>query len=136
MKDVNYYDTFIEVAEDCPVTTAEIPQSKNGSKTVPVLQYELIANHPYTYTQADVLFEVFAERNQIPSEQRAAERENFFSKGQPCFRASSLGKRYGWGIHCDSKGKIALYAVESEEYQSLKNDMSIKHVKAMRSKRT
>lgn len=135
VKDMNYYDTFIEVSEDCPVVQAEIPQSKKDSKTVPVLQYELIANHPYKYTQEDVLFEVYAQRKQIPDERRAAEREIFFSKGQPCLRTSSLGKRYGWGIHCDTNGKIALYALESQEYESLKNDNTLKHVKAMRTSR-
>ncbi|WP_392392021.1 DUF6157 family protein [Paenibacillus senegalensis] len=133
---MNYYSTFIEVAEDCPVTAAEIPVSKKEKKTVPVLQYELIAHHPYVYTQEDVLFEVFARRNNIPEEQRPLEREKFFSKGQPCLRASSLGKRYGWGIHCDSEGKLALYAVESKEYQLLKQDASLKHIKAMRSSRS
>lgn len=135
MKDMNYYNTFIEVSDDCPAEYAEIPKSNKESKTVPVLQYELIANHPYKYTQEDVLFEIFAERKQIPVEQRDAERKQFFSKGQPCLRTSSLGKRYGWGIHCNSEGKVALYAVESEAYQSLKSDNQLKHVKAMRSSR-
>lgn len=51
MKDMNYYETFIAVAEDCPVKVAEIPKAKNGGKTVPVLQYEMITNNPYQYTQ-------------------------------------------------------------------------------------
>ncbi|MFB9327647.1 DUF6157 family protein [Paenibacillus aurantiacus] len=135
MKDNNYYGTFIEVAEDCPVAAAEIPASKGESKTVPLMQYEMIANHPYRYTQEDVLFEVFADRSEIPEDQRQAAREKFFSKGQPCLRASSLGKRYGWGIHHDAEGKMALYAVESADYQAFLADDAIKKVKAMRSKR-
>jgi hypothetical protein len=136
MKDNNYYQTFIEIAEDCPVTVAEVPQSKGGTKSIPVLQYEMIANHPYLYTQEDVLFEVHAIRNEIPEDRKQAEREKFFSKGQPCLRTSSLGKRYGWGIHHNAEGKLALYAVESEDYRRLQNDKTIKHVKAMRSSRS
>ncbi|MGI2297765.1 DUF6157 family protein [Paenibacillus sp. GXUN7292] len=135
MKDMNYYNTFIEVSEDCPAQTAEIPKSKNENKTIPVLQYEMIAGAPYQYTQEDILFEVFAQRNHIPEEQRQQEWEKFFSKGQPCLRTSSLGKRYGWGMHHNEQGKVALFAVESEEYKALKNDKSIKQVKAMRSSR-
>ncbi|MGF7029366.1 hypothetical protein J2T17_000271 [Paenibacillus mucilaginosus] len=135
MKDHNFYGTFIEVAEDCTVTAAEIPKAKGDSKTVPLLQYELIANHPYRYTQEDVLFEVHAIRGGIPEEQRGAAREVFFSKGQPCLRTSSLGKRYGWGIHHDDSGRVALYPVESEEYRAFLNDSSVKKVKAMRSSR-
>ena len=135
MKDMNHYSTFVEVADDCPAFVAEIPRSRDGAKSIPVLQYEMIAKHPYTYSQEDVLFEVFAQRHNISEEQKQKEREKFFSKGQPCLRTSSLGKRYGWGIHHDTQGKIALYAVESEEYQSLANDKRIEHVKAMRSSR-
>lgn len=135
MTNMNYYDTFIEVADDCPVSVAEVPQAKGGVKTVPLMQYEMIAKHPYKYRQEDVLFDVFAERNNIPESARAAERKNFFAKDQPCLRSSSLGKRYGWGIHNDHNGKVALYAVESKEYKNFKDDKSLKHLKAMRSNR-
>ncbi|SEC60757.1 DUF6157 family protein [Paenibacillus sp. GP183] len=135
MKDMNYYGAFIQVAENCHVRVAEIPESKGDSKTIPVLQYEMISNHPYKYTQEDVLFEVFAHRNKLTEADRKAAREDFFSKGQPCLRSSSLGKRYGWGIHNDAQGKVALYAVESDEYIKIMNDKSIKQFKAMRTNR-
>lgn len=60
-------------------------------------------------------------------------REKFFSKGQPCFRASPLTKTYGFGVHSDKEGKVALYGMETEEYQNFLNDTKIKKVKAMRS---
>lgn len=135
MKDQNYYNTFIEVADDCPVKTAEIPLQKGNEKSVPVLQYELIANHPYDNSHEDVLFTVYAIRNHINKDDLTKEREKFFSKGQPCLRSSSLGKRYGWGIHCNERGKVALFARESDEYKKLTKDKSIKHIKAMNSKR-
>lgn len=81
MKDMNEYDTFIQIAEDCPVSEAVIPKAKGESRTIPVIQYEMLSNHPYRYTQEDVLFEVFAERNQISETERAAAREKFFRKG-------------------------------------------------------
>ncbi len=135
MKDMNEYDTFIQIAEDCPVSEAVIPKAKSESKTIPVIQYEMLSNHPYRYTQEDVLFEVFAERNHISETEREAAREKFFSKGQPCLRTSSFGKRYGWGIHHDAEGKVAIYAVESDEYLRFMNDNSITQCKAMRSKK-
>jgi hypothetical protein len=82
-----------------------------------------------------VLFEVFAQRNNIPEAQRQAAREKYFSKGQPCLPTSSLGKRYGWGIHNDGHGKVAMYAIESDEYIKIINDKSIKQLKALRSSR-
>ena len=50
-------------------------------------------------------------------------------------RASPLTKKYGWGTYYDKNGKIAIYAVESEEYQYFVNDKRIKKYFAMRSKR-
>jgi uncharacterized protein DUF6157 len=132
---MNYVDTFIEIADYCPAQTVSVPASKGGKKTIPVLQYEMIANHPYKYTQEDVLFETYAEYNEIPLANWPMERHKFFSKGQPCLRSSSLGKRYGWGIHSDTNGKVTLYAMESEYYQRFAGDPTLKHLKAMRSKR-
>jgi hypothetical protein len=34
MKTTNYYNTFIEVAEDCPIKTGEAPPQKVKEKTV------------------------------------------------------------------------------------------------------
>ncbi|WP_210481266.1 DUF6157 family protein [Naasia sp. SYSU D00948] len=135
MSTTNYVDTFIEVAEDCPVTEAEVPPTKGGTKTVAALQHELIAGHPYVFTSDDVIFEVYAERAGIPPEERPAERERFFSKGQPCLRSSPLGKRYGWGTHHDAEGRVAAYPLGSDEYRRLQSDPSLAHTRAMRSRR-
>ena len=59
----------------------------------------------------------------------------FFSKGQACLRASELGKRFGWGVHADAEGRVAIYAVDSKRYQALARDPDIKQVRAMRTKR-
>jgi len=135
MKTTNYQNTFIAVAEDSPAKQAEIPPQKRDDKTVANLQFDMIVDSPYKYTSDDVLFHVHALRNQINGKDLAEEREKFFSKGQACFRASPLTKRYGWGIHNDADGKMALYAMESDEYKRLSQDASLKHVKAMKSKR-
>ena len=134
MHSTNYYNTFIEVADDCPVTKAEIPPEKS-TKTAANLQFEMVKDHPYHYTSDEVLFKVFAMKREIGEAQMTTEKENFFSKGQPCFRSSPLPKRYGWGVHSNAEGKVALYAVESAEYEKLSNDKNLEHLKAMRSKR-
>ena len=46
---MNYIDTFIEVADDSPAQIASVPAHKGGKKTIPVLQYEMIANHLKTH---------------------------------------------------------------------------------------
>lgn len=131
----NYVDTFIEVAEDCPVETAEMPPVK-GQKTAANIQFEMLNKNPYKYNSDDVLFHVYVKKNNVPRSELKSHRELFFSKGQPCFRSSPLTKRYGWGVHYDSDGRIAIYALGSSEYEKLVNDKALKHLKAMRSKRT
>lgn len=129
MKTTNYYSTFIEIAEDCPAEAAE----RDRGKTAVRIQYEMISNHPYTYTSDDVLFNVFAVKHDLSPKQKPGAQETFFSKGRACLRSSALGKLYGWGIHFDADGKTALYAMESDEYTRLANDKNLKHLKAMRS---
>ena len=123
----NYINAFIEVADDCPVNAAEAPPAKEP-RTAAQIEYELIACSPYRYGSDDVLYESNGRR-------RGLSREEFFSKGQPCMRSSALAKRYGWGVHFDNGGNIALYAVESDGYKRLAADESLKHIKAMRSKK-
>jgi len=134
MKTTNYINTFIEVADDCPVNEAEIPPEK-AEKTVATLQFDMVYERPYQYTSDDVIFHAYAQKNKLRKDELAQEREKFFSKGQACMRASPLTKRYGWGVHNNEEGKIAIYPIESEEYQKLKTDTSLAHTKGMKSKR-
>ncbi len=134
MHTTNYYDTFIEVADDCQAEAAQEPRV-GATATVAALHYELIGAQPYARTSDDILFETHARRAGIEDDERDAARAAFFAKGQPCLRSSPLGKRYGWGTHHDSEGRVALYPVESDEYRKLAADPSLTHTRAMRSRR-
>lgn len=131
----NYHNTFIEVAEDCKADKGEMPPQRGEKKTVANLQFDMLYDNPYQYTSDDVLFGVFAIRKGFEVGEMDEQREQYFSKGQPCFRASSLTKSYGWGVHSNEEGKIAIYGVETPEYQQYVADDSIKKVKAMRSRK-
>jgi Family of unknown function (DUF6157) len=128
----NYFNTFIEVAEDIKAEIGTIPPAKD-KKTVAEMQYSLVSKNPYKFTSDDIFFQVFADRNDLTKAEYKRAREEFFSKGQPCFRASPLTKTYGFGVHSDSKGKIAIYGMETDEYQKFVNDKKIRKVKAMKS---
>ena len=134
MGTTNYYDTVIAVASDSPASAAIEPPSRDDP-TIAELHYELIAAEPYTRTSDEVIFETYARRTGIPDTERDAAREAFFSKGQPCLRSSPLGKRYGWGIHHDSEGRVALVPLGSDEYERFASDPSVAHTSAMRSTR-
>lgn len=118
---MSYTNTFIQVAGDCPVTQSEIPVAKGDKKPIHIIQYELLMQAPYQYTHEELTFAVYVRHKAIPPEEVATCRQELwnalFQKGHPCMRASMLTKRYGWGAHYDQQGKIALYAMESAEYQ-------------------
>lgn len=143
MSEHNYYGTFISVAEDCPVDEAKVPQPRGQAKTVAMLQFEMLHEHPFEHTQEDVLFEVWLARQitsgsieeQLADDEVADLRQQFFAKGQPCLRASPLTKTHGWGVLFDTEGRAALFPVESDEYRAHAADSSLKQLKAMRSKR-
>lgn len=131
----NYQNTFIEIADDCPTKFGEIPPLKGDIKTVANMQFEIISKNPYKFTSDDVLFQVYAIRKDLIKADYKEAREEFFSKGQPCFRSSPLTKRYGWGVHSNEDGKIAIYGAETPEYKKYTTDKNIKTVKAMKSSR-
>jgi len=131
----NYKDTFIEAAEDCPAVKGELPPVKGDAKTIANIQFDLLSRNPYQFTSDDILFQVYALRNDLSPGELAAAREEFFSKGQACLRTSPLTKRYGWGIHNDSNGKVALYGRETDTYEAFRNDKNLKIVKAVRSRK-
>ncbi len=131
----NYANAFIAVSADCPAVQGEVPPLKGEAKTVANLQFEMICQNPYKFTSDEVLFQVYAVRKDLTPEEMEAEKIKFFSKGQPCFRASPLPKRYGWGVHHNPEGKIALVPCESEEYEKFLSDQSLEVIKAMKNKR-
>lgn len=128
----NYFDTLIEVATDTKVVSGTKPPTKT-IKTIAEIEYELISKNPYKYTSDDVLFQVYAIRNKLQKAELKETREQYFSIPQPCFRSSPLTKSYGFGIHSNSDGKIALFGMETKEYQKFLSDKKITKLKAMKS---
>ncbi|WP_438447611.1 DUF6157 family protein [Gorillibacterium sp. sgz5001074] len=136
-------NSFVLVSPDCPVEHSVEPVVKKDAKpSVHALQYELLSSKPYRYTLDDLIYEVHIRHKEIPAELVEAEgeriREELLSKSHPCMRASMLPKKYGWGVHYDEEGKLALVAMESPEYQTFaegKDGGGVKVEPAMRNKR-
>ena len=131
MHSTNYFNTLICPAEDCK-SIAKVP-TKPGS--VAALQYDTLARQPYSLTSDDLLSMVAATRKGVDNAGLAAFREAFFSKGQPCLRASPLTKTHGWAVHADDDSRIALISPQNPEFEDLMRDDRVKKVYAMRNKR-
>lgn len=139
---MNYVAAFIAVADDCPARTGTVPPTKPGQKrTVAAIQYAMLADAPYRHTQEDLLFGTYAAQQGLSAaeldERGAALRADYFAIARACLRASPLPKRYGWGLHFDDAGRIALYPVDSVEYRAFVAGEAgdLKVMKAMRSRR-
>ncbi len=142
MKMTSILDTFVQVAQDCPVTAGVVPTTKpNAKPSIHALQYELLSANPYYFTLEDLIYEVHIRHKEYPEETIAKDadriRAELFSKSHPCMRASMLPKKYGWGVHYDLEGKIAIYGMETERYRQFVEGTSStpKLVYAMRNKR-
>src|SRR5690606_39212325 len=99
---------------------------KGNKQTLASLQFDLIFENPYQFTSDDILFKVYAIRNEIPENEWAEKRIGYFSKGQACLRTSPLPKKYGWGVHSNEDGLIAIYGMETADYGKFQKDPSLK----------
>ncbi|GAA3410194.1 DUF6157 family protein [Paenibacillus hodogayensis] len=118
----NYYNTFITLAPDCPAEEGTVPPDKKDGKTKAGIEYELVSAHPYGYSQEELMFEVHVRHKGISPEELEAKgtqiRDEFFQKSHACMRASMLPKKFGWGLHFNEAGKVALVPADSEQYRS------------------
>lgn len=133
MHTTHYTDTLILPAPDTRAEAAIAPPTGKG--TVAELQYERLSGRDYTWTSDDLIFDVHCQRKGIAEADRAAERDRFFSTGQPCLRTSPLAKTYGWALHFDSDGRIALLPMGSKRVAELERDPAVAVRPAMKSSR-
>jgi hypothetical protein len=136
---MSYTHTFIPVSADCPVQKSEIPVPRRDTVPAHVIQYQLLTEHPYRFGHEELVYAVYVRQKEISEAVLATDadaiRAELFSKGHPCMRASSLTKRYGFGAHYNEAGKIALYPVESPEYQQFMQNDTVRKLPAMRNKK-
>jgi hypothetical protein len=136
---MTYTDTFIQIAPDCPAETGIIPVTRGVNIPFCMTEYELLSKHPYVYTKERLIIEAHLQRKSITQAELEVGGDALYAKLQrrnPCMRTSALPKKYGWGFHFDSEGKLALYAVDSKEYQTfIQPNSGLQVLSALRSKR-
>ncbi len=120
---MSYTNTFVTISADCPATMGQVPVGRGGKKSIAQIEYELLSAHPYQFTENELIFEVHIRHKQLPQTEVSNKRDtlwnDLFKKSHPCMRASMLPKRYGWGVHYDTQGRIAIYSADSKEYAAL-----------------
>lgn len=135
---MSYTDTFIRVAEDCPAQAGETPPPR-VPPSVAELQHRLLTEAPSTLTEEDLYVRTHGMRRELGEDEIVANwaslHDEVYAKPQACLRASPLTKRYGFGAHYDSEGRIELHPVGSEGYARCAADATLTQLAAMRSRR-
>ena len=126
----NYHSTFITIAPDSVIEVGIVPPKPDS---IAGRQYALLHANPYALTSDDLLYTVHVAKNGLPD--TAETRVEYFSKPKACLRVSPLPKQFGWGIHHDAEGRLAIYPVESADYARLVRDDHVKVRPAVRIKR-
>ncbi len=132
MNTTNYYNTLIEVSADCPASSGNVP---GRAGTVALMQYRFLSERPYEFTSDNLLVAVAAERQGRGADEWAEMKAELFSRPQPCLRTSPLVKNFGWGLHHDDKGRVALVDSAGPDYRRLMGDEGTAKTPGMRSKR-
>jgi hypothetical protein len=113
---------FVRLSSDSPVTRSVVPGLYAGKPTVQLIQYELLTKSPYRFTLEELIFQTHVRKAGLSVAEAKARRQKIwpvlFARPHACMRASALPKKYGWGVHYDAKGRIALHAAESPEYRA------------------
>jgi hypothetical protein len=129
-----YTNTFITIAPDCP-TAESVPPANPAS--IAGLEYALLMESPYGLTGDELIFAVYLRHKKIDRRTNLdVVKAAVFSKPHPCLRASMLPKRYGWGVHYDERGRIALYGAETNEYRRFTACERLKIIPAIRNRKS
>lgn len=106
-------EELIEVAEDCAEKNAKEPPDRSP-KTIMRIEYELLIENPYAYTEREFFHEVHVVHRKKPD----LKIDSYNIKRCP------LVQSYGWGIHRNRDGKLALVAIESNRYKELQETIN------------
>jgi hypothetical protein len=117
-------EELIEVSEDSPVKFSVEPPDNSPNKTIARVSYEVLIENPYKYTEREFYYEVHVVRRNM----------SHLKHDKYNIKRLLLVKDYGWGIHRNEHGKIALVAMESPRYKELQQ--SIKTVNGFRKNKT
>ena len=117
-------EELIEKAADSTAVRGEEPPDSGAKKTVARISYEVLSDNPYKFSEREFYREVHVVRRGRPD----LKLESYNIK------KLTLVKKYGWGIHRDSVGKLALVACESRKCKELLADTRVKKTRAYRNK--
>ena len=116
-------EQLIMVSADSPHKKGTPPVSRKPDAIV-MIEYDELINNPYKYTYEGLKHQVHIVRRK----KKAGE----LKLDSYRLTRSQLLKEWGWGIHIDRNGKLALLGCETPKYKQLMKDPSIEKQRAHR----
>ena len=120
---MKFPEILITVADKCPANRGMEPTTNRAEKTITMHQYDVLTEMPYQLTYKQLKEEV--HRTRWGKEFTDEQLETYMMK------RSGLCKIYGWGVHEDKNGKLALVGCETKEYRRLVKDLQVQKEKAL-----
>ena len=119
-----YTNAFITLAPDCPIAVGQVPRQP---MSIAGLEYALLLAQPYPFSPPDLTLEVQRLHKQVRDDDLPSFRAWLHAKPQPCMRLSMLPKRWGWGIHFDELGRMAIFGAETSDYRhfAMRSDLRV-----------
>ena len=116
-------EVLILIATKCSMKRGTKPVSNREQPTIAMHQYDVLTEMPYQLTYKQLKEEV--HRTRRGKEFTDEQLETYMMK------RSELCKIYGWGVHEDKNGKLALVGCETKEYRRLLRKPGVQRVKAL-----
>ena len=116
-------EVLILIATKCSMKRGTKPVSNREQPTIAMHQYDVLTEMPYQLTYKQLKEEV--HRTRRGKEFTDEQLETYMMK------RSELCKIYGWGVHEDKNGKLALVGCETNEYRRLVRKPGVQRVKAL-----
>jgi hypothetical protein len=117
-------EELMRVAENCPVRKGTEPPDDRKSKTISRIKFEVLSENPYKFTEYEFFFHV----HYVIRKKTNLKIQSYI------LQRVALARKWGWGIHRDGNGKLALVGCETDKYRQLADDPSVKKTKAWRAK--
>ena len=119
---MKFPEILITVADKCPANHGMEPTTNRAEKTITMHQYDVLTEMPYQLTYKQLKEEV--HRTRRGKEFTDEQLETYMMK------RSELCKIYGWGVHEDKNGTLALVGCETKEYRRLVRKPGVERKKA------
>ncbi len=127
---LNLKNTFIQISETCPFRFGLPHKLRLNINSIAHYQYQMLFENPYAFNAEELLFSAYAIHHNIDPVLWKFEQYKYVVKEQPNLRSSPLCQTYGWGLHCDEHGGIALCGAETDLYTEFCNNQDLKQYKA------